>query len=166
MDLVGPLPRTSRGHCYILVILDYATLYPEAVPLCTSITKAIACEVLQLVNWVGLTKKDPDRLMYPVLFQDIFSTLPGQTALVEHQIRLAPGTVVNMRPYRVPEARRQAIIAEEVQHHRREQQPQSGHSTAIAHSPVQRPLVKELWENYREAFSPHLEELVKTPQPC
>jgi len=28
MDLVGPLPRSSRGHQYILVILDYATRYP------------------------------------------------------------------------------------------------------------------------------------------
>ncbi|XP_061118150.1 uncharacterized protein LOC133141600 [Conger conger] len=33
MDIVGPLPRSSRGHRYILVIMDYATRYPEAVPL-------------------------------------------------------------------------------------------------------------------------------------
>jgi len=33
MDIVGPLPKSARGHQYILVIVDYATWYPEAVPL-------------------------------------------------------------------------------------------------------------------------------------
>jgi len=42
MDLVGPLPKSARGHQYILVILDYATRYPEAIPLCTMASKGIA----------------------------------------------------------------------------------------------------------------------------
>ena len=33
MDIVGPLPRSSSGKRYILVICDYATRYPEAVAL-------------------------------------------------------------------------------------------------------------------------------------
>ncbi len=33
MDIVGPLPRTQRGNQYILTICDYATRYPEAIPL-------------------------------------------------------------------------------------------------------------------------------------
>ena len=33
IDIVGPLNRTKRGHKYILVICDYATKYPEAIPL-------------------------------------------------------------------------------------------------------------------------------------
>ena len=32
MDIV-PLPRSARGHQYILVVTDYATRYPEAVPM-------------------------------------------------------------------------------------------------------------------------------------
>ena len=32
LDIVGPLPKTSRGHRYILVIVDYATQYPEPPP--------------------------------------------------------------------------------------------------------------------------------------
>jgi len=48
MDLVGPLPRSSRGHQYILVILDYATWYPEAIPLRTMATKGIARELMML----------------------------------------------------------------------------------------------------------------------
>ena len=38
MDVVGPLPRSSSGHKYILVC-DYATRYPEAIP-----TKAVDAE--------------------------------------------------------------------------------------------------------------------------
>eukprot|EP00731_Ephydatia_muelleri_P039284 Em1336g1a len=33
MDIVGPLPRSRSGNRYVLVICDYATRYPEAIPL-------------------------------------------------------------------------------------------------------------------------------------
>ena len=34
IDLIGPLyPVTNRGKRYILIVVDYATRYPEAVPL-------------------------------------------------------------------------------------------------------------------------------------
>ena len=33
LDIVGPLPKTSQGHRYIVVMVDYATRYPEALPL-------------------------------------------------------------------------------------------------------------------------------------
>ena len=46
--------------------------------------------------------------------QDIFATTPGHTTLIEHDIITEPGKRVKLRPYRVPEARRQ-IIPEEVQ---------------------------------------------------
>eukprot|EP00731_Ephydatia_muelleri_P003135 Em0001g3135a len=45
MDIVGPLPRSSKGHKYILVICDYATRYPEAVPLRTCDAEAVAEEL-------------------------------------------------------------------------------------------------------------------------
>ncbi|KAL1252156.1 hypothetical protein QQF64_019952 [Cirrhinus molitorella] len=45
MDLVGPLPKSTRGHEHILVIVDYATRYPEAVPLRKATAKAIAQEL-------------------------------------------------------------------------------------------------------------------------
>jgi len=54
IDLVGPLPRSSRGHQYIPVILDYATRYPEAIPLRTMATKGIARELLMLFSRVGI----------------------------------------------------------------------------------------------------------------
>ncbi|KAL0151201.1 hypothetical protein M9458_053392 [Cirrhinus mrigala] len=47
-------------------------------------------------------------------FSDVFSTVPGQTHVLHHDIRMPLGVIVRQRPYRVPEARRQAI-EEEVQ---------------------------------------------------
>ncbi|KAL0186488.1 hypothetical protein M9458_018158, partial [Cirrhinus mrigala] len=42
-------------------------------------------------------------------FSDVFSMRPGQTNIIQHDIRTPPGVIVRQRPYRVPEARRQAI---------------------------------------------------------
>lgn len=33
IDIVGELPRTTTSYKYILTIVDYATRYPEAIPL-------------------------------------------------------------------------------------------------------------------------------------
>ena len=32
LDIVGPLPKTSWGHRYILVLVDYATRYSKPYP--------------------------------------------------------------------------------------------------------------------------------------
>jgi hypothetical protein len=57
LDIVGPLPKTSRGHRYILVLVDYATRYPEALPL-RAATAKVARELMLLFSRVGngLTK--------------------------------------------------------------------------------------------------------------
>uniref|UniRef100_A0A803JMY6 Gypsy retrotransposon integrase-like protein 1 n=1 Tax=Xenopus tropicalis TaxID=8364 RepID=A0A803JMY6_XENTR len=57
MDLVDPLPKSARGHQHILVILDYATLYPEAVPLRNTSSKCIAKELVHLFSRVGIPKE-------------------------------------------------------------------------------------------------------------
>ena len=49
LDIVGPLPKTSRGQRYILVMVDYATRYPEALPLHAATTKAVAKELMLLL---------------------------------------------------------------------------------------------------------------------
>ncbi len=54
MDLVGPLPKSARGHEHILVIVDYATRYPEAIPLRKATAKAIAQELFLLSSRVGI----------------------------------------------------------------------------------------------------------------
>ena len=57
LDIVGPLPKTSRGHRYILVIVDYATRYPEALPLRATTTKAVARELMLLFSRVGIARE-------------------------------------------------------------------------------------------------------------
>ncbi len=54
MDLVGPLPKSARGHEHFLVIVDYATHYPEAIPLRKVTAKVIAKELFMLLSRVGL----------------------------------------------------------------------------------------------------------------
>ena len=48
MDIVGPLPRNWRGNQYILVVQDYATRYPEAIPLCSIDAGTVADHLIQL----------------------------------------------------------------------------------------------------------------------
>lgn len=50
MDIVGPLPKSARGHEYILVLVDYATCYPEAILL----QRATAAELFTLCSQVGI----------------------------------------------------------------------------------------------------------------
>ena len=57
LDIVGPLPKTSRGHRYIPVLVDYATRYPEALPLRTATAKAVAKELLLLFSRVGIARE-------------------------------------------------------------------------------------------------------------
>ncbi|KAL0147152.1 hypothetical protein M9458_057676, partial [Cirrhinus mrigala] len=54
LDLVGPLPKSARGHEHILVIVDYASRYPEEVPLRKATAKAIAQELFLLASHIGI----------------------------------------------------------------------------------------------------------------
>ena len=47
MDIVGPLPRSRAGNQYILVICDYATRYPEAVPMRCTDAQHVAEELVK-----------------------------------------------------------------------------------------------------------------------
>ena len=57
MDIVGPLPRSQAGNRYILVVCDYATRYPEAIPLRTIDAEHIAEELIKLFARVGVPKE-------------------------------------------------------------------------------------------------------------
>lgn len=57
MDIVGPLPRSSAGHKYILVMCDYATRYPEAVPLRSIDAEHVAEELIKLFARVGIPRE-------------------------------------------------------------------------------------------------------------
>lgn len=57
MDLVGPMPKLARGREHILVIVDYATRYSEAIPLRKAMAKNIAKELFLLCSRDGIPKE-------------------------------------------------------------------------------------------------------------
>lgn len=57
MDIVGPLPRSRSGNRYILVLCDYATRYPEAVPLKSIDAEMVAEELAVIFSRVGLPQE-------------------------------------------------------------------------------------------------------------
>ena len=58
VDLIGPItPASDRGHRYILIIVDYATRYPEAVALKKISTEVIAEALVGVFSRVGILKE-------------------------------------------------------------------------------------------------------------
>ena len=57
MDIVGPLPRTSRGNRFILVLSDYATRYPEALPMRTITVVCVAEALVEIFARHGIPEE-------------------------------------------------------------------------------------------------------------
>ena len=57
MDIVGPLPRSRSGNRFVLVLCDYATRYPEAIPMRTVDAEAIAEELVGIFSRVGIPQE-------------------------------------------------------------------------------------------------------------
>ena len=57
--MVDELPRSTSGYKYILTIVDYATQYPEAIPLRTASSKAIEDALIKYFSEVGI----PDEIV-------------------------------------------------------------------------------------------------------
>ena len=57
MDIIGPLPKSRSGNRFILVICDYATRYPEAIPLKRIDAEHIAEELVQVFARVGMPQE-------------------------------------------------------------------------------------------------------------
>ena len=57
MDIVGPLPRSKSGNRYILVFCDYATRYPEAIPLRSIDAEHVAEELINIFARVGVPEE-------------------------------------------------------------------------------------------------------------
>ena len=54
IDLVGPIsPPSEEGHMYILTLVDFATRYPEAVPLKTTDTETVAEALVNIFSRLG-----------------------------------------------------------------------------------------------------------------
>lgn len=58
VDLVGPLsPPSAEGHRYILTLVDYATGFPEAVPLRQVDSTSVAEALLSIFSRVGIPRE-------------------------------------------------------------------------------------------------------------
>ena len=56
VDIFGPIaPLSEAGHWYILTLVDYATRYPEAVPIKKITTEAVA--LLDMYSKVGIAEE-------------------------------------------------------------------------------------------------------------
>lgn len=50
LDVMRPFPESAVGYQFVLVIMDYATRYPEAVPIGTVTTQWVLEE---LIKWIA-----------------------------------------------------------------------------------------------------------------
>ena len=78
MDIVGPLPKTKRGNRFILTICDYATRYPEAIPLPSIEASRVARELLLLFTRVGVPEEvltDQGTNFMSTMLEDIYHAL-------------------------------------------------------------------------------------------
>ena len=58
VDIIGPIdPVTDKGNRYILTVVDYATRYPEAVPLKRITTEAVAEALVGIYSRVGVPEQ-------------------------------------------------------------------------------------------------------------
>lgn len=57
VDIVGPLTQSSSHRKFLLVVVDYATRYPKAIPLRNMRTEMIVRELAQLFTQLGIPKQ-------------------------------------------------------------------------------------------------------------
>ena len=78
IDCMGPLPRTKKGHQYLLTILCPTTRYPIAIPLRNISAKAIVKTLLKIFTTFGIPKEiqsDRDSNFTSGLFAKILKEL-------------------------------------------------------------------------------------------
>ena len=57
MDIVGPLMRSEKGNRFILVVCDYGTKYPEAIPLKTVDAETVANALIDIFSRTGIPRE-------------------------------------------------------------------------------------------------------------
>jgi transposase InsO family protein len=57
MDIIGPFERSAQGYRFVLVLIDYATPYPEAIPLHDISPKSVAQALFHVISRVGIPKQ-------------------------------------------------------------------------------------------------------------
>lgn len=57
MNIAGPFPNSSTGHHFVLVILDYAMRFPEAIPMKSVVAPKVAEELIKWTSQVGIPQE-------------------------------------------------------------------------------------------------------------
>ena len=57
VDIVGPLPQTKKGNKWILIMVDFATRYPEAIPLRKTAASTVAEALCQVFARLGIPEE-------------------------------------------------------------------------------------------------------------
>ena len=57
MDIIRPLCRSRTGFKYVLVLSDYATRYPGAIPLKSIDAEHVAEELIKILSRMGIPKE-------------------------------------------------------------------------------------------------------------
>ncbi|GBM23666.1 hypothetical protein AVEN_117409-1 [Araneus ventricosus] len=52
LDILGPFPVTTKGNRYVLVLMDYFTKWPEAIPIPVQEASTVAEELVR--TWTSL----------------------------------------------------------------------------------------------------------------
>ena len=89
MDVIGPLPRSNSNNEYILVICDYATRYPEAIPMRSVDAKELQRNLLVCsLEWAYLAKFSQTKV--PTLCRSYLGSFTGYYMCI--QSRRVPTT--------------------------------------------------------------------------
>ncbi len=78
LDCVGPLPRTTSGHVYLLTLMCASTRYPEAVPLRSLKAKAVVKALIMFFSTFGfpqVIQTDQGTNFMSRLFKQVLSQL-------------------------------------------------------------------------------------------
>ncbi|KAL5517002.1 hypothetical protein EMCRGX_G002466, partial [Ephydatia muelleri] len=54
--LIGPLPKTERGNCYIITLIDYFSKWPEAEPIADKTARTVAGFLYKIICRHGCTR--------------------------------------------------------------------------------------------------------------
>lgn len=75
LDILGPLPETSKKHRYILVVSDYFSKWTEAFPLTNQEAQTVACVLVEeWICWFGTPRSihsDQGRNFESTLFKEL-----------------------------------------------------------------------------------------------
>ena len=88
MDIVGPLPVSSKGNKYLLTFIDYLTRYCEAIPIPNQTAETITQEfVHKIITRYGVPKQlltDQGRNFLSTLFKGVCELLSIRTVSYTH----------------------------------------------------------------------------------